>query len=112
MNGTEMFEVMWKAKCESRYGGGIMMHATLKRDVTMDVWNGTHPVEKNTKMHVATAGTRVLVTMASRFGDVGIRDENIDSLTHGYYARVDPSDLEDCHPAVLSEAATITGGGS
>lgn len=40
-------------------------------------------------------GTTVLVTMFSRFGDVGIRDVNLVPPTHGYYARVLPDHLTD-----------------
>mgnify|MGYP006266943299 CR=1 FL=1 len=44
---------------------------------------------------VARAGTRVLVTMVSRFGDVGIRDDRLVPASNGYYGRVAPEDLSD-----------------
>jgi hypothetical protein len=69
--------------------------ARTKKDFQMSVWNQVHPVEKNTKVHVCKAGTRVRIWMVSRFGDVGITD-NLEN-PHGYDCRgVDPDkDLED-----------------
>jgi hypothetical protein len=69
--------------------------ATTTEPVTMRVWDGNHPVEEHTVNHVAPTGTTVLVTMASRFGDVGIRDDRLNPPNHGYYARVEPSKLTD-----------------
>lgn len=40
-------------------------------------------------------GTTVLVTMLSRFGDVGIRDDRLVPPSHGYHARVNPEELSD-----------------
>ena len=48
--------------------------ANTTRDIEMEVWNGTHPVEDNTTKHVCPAGTKVRVWMVSRFGDAGITD--------------------------------------
>lgn len=67
--------------------------ATLKKDVTMHVWNGHHPVEDNTSTHTCKAGTTVKVWMVSRFGDVGITD-NFEN-PRGYDARVEPEILEN-----------------
>ena len=69
--------------------------ARVKKDFEMRVWNGTHPVEKNTTTHTCKAGTRVRIWMVSRFGDVGITDNLVNP--HGYDCRgVDPDkDLED-----------------
>lgn len=71
------------------------VYATLTKPVTMRVWNGTHPQESNTRTHTAPVDTRVLVTMLSRFGDVGIRDSHLVPASHGYYARVAPESLKD-----------------
>jgi len=49
------------------------------------------------------AGTRVLVTVYSRFGDVGIRARNLDKVGHGYDARVDPETLINWERADESE---------
>lgn len=64
--------------------------AELDKDVTMRVWNGTHPPDKNTTEHTATKGTTVLIWMMSRFGDIGVTD-NLDA--HCYHARVEPTAL-------------------
>lgn len=41
------------------------------------------------------AGTRVLCTMVSRFGDVGIRARQIHRIENGYDARVMPEKLRN-----------------
>lgn len=76
-------------------GQEVFAHAELTCNVTMHVWNGRHPVETNTLSHVAKEGTRVLITMFSRFGDVGIRDNDVDNIRHGYTARVTPEMLRN-----------------
>lgn len=63
-------------------------YAELVEPVEMRVWNNNHPVDANTKIHVAPAGTTVLITMVSRLGDLGIRDRNLTPASNGYYARV------------------------
>ena len=73
----------------------VFFLAETTEPVEMHVWNGVHPVEENTKVHTAPAGTTVLVTVYSRFGDVGIRDDNLDPPSHGYYARVNPDTLNN-----------------
>lgn len=69
--------------------------ATLTEPATMRVWDGSHPVEEHTVEHVTPAGATVLVTMASRFGDVGIRDSRLNPPCHGYDSRVTPDKLTD-----------------
>lgn len=65
--------------------------ARIKDDVPMNVWNGTHPPDENTKQYKAHKGTKVRVWMVSRFGDVGVTD-NLDD-PHGYDQRIDPEQL-------------------
>jgi hypothetical protein len=48
------------------------------------------------------AGTTVLVTMISRFGDVGIRATSIDDVRHGYSVRVMPERLRNYRWAAAS----------
>jgi len=67
--------------------------AELTESVTMHEWNGTHPVKENTTEYEVPAGTRVMVTVYSRFGDVGIRARDIETPCHGYDARVNPEVL-------------------
>ena len=69
--------------------------AKTKKDFIMDVWNGTHPVEKNSIQHICKAGTKVRIWMVSRFGDAGITDILKNPI--GYNCRgVDvDKDLED-----------------
>jgi len=67
--------------------------ADLVEDHEMHEWNGTHPVEENTTIRTAPAGSTVLVTVASRLGDVGIRDKHLNPPSHGYYSRVLPEGL-------------------
>lgn len=74
---------------------GQMLYATLVVNATMRIWNGKHPVESNTVERTAPPGTPVLVTMVSRFGDVGIRDDKLTPPTDGYYCRVQPDELTD-----------------
>ena len=59
--------------------------ATTKKDFTMKVWNGQHPVDENTTSHIYRAGSRVRIWMVSRFGDAGITD-NLENPT-GYNCR-------------------------
>lgn len=71
----------------------IFMWAELTEPVEMHEWNGWHPVKENTTNRTVETGTMVLVTVYSRFGDVGIRARNLDKVGHGYDARVDPEIL-------------------
>jgi len=71
----------------------FQIFATTKEDFVMSVWNQTHPVEKNKKEHLCVKGTKVLVWMVSRFGDVGITD-NLSSPI-GYDIRVSVDKLNN-----------------
>lgn len=73
----------------------VFMWAELTEPVEVHEWNGNHPVEENTTKRTVEAGTRVLVTVYSRFGDVGIRARNLEKVCHGYDARVDPEILDN-----------------
>lgn len=87
----EAWDLLWAAK--DYRNPKAFLWAELTEDVEMHEWNGTHPVEENTTVRVAKAGSTVLVTMASRFGDVGVRDDRLNPPSHGYYARVEPEKL-------------------
>lgn len=90
MKREAAIEALWKAKREYR---DCFMFATLLEPVEMvEIDQTTYP-HKETK-HTASAGTRVIVTMISRFGDVGIRDGDL-TPQHGYTARVTPDKLTD-----------------
>lgn len=82
---------LWVRKDEGRE---MFAQADLLVDVEMDEWDGENrPVEQHSDRRTAKAGSRVLVTMISRFGHVGIRDNRLDEETHGYYGTVDPEKL-------------------
>jgi len=87
------FDILWNMKLSGISCFEKDVTATVKKDVKMHVWNGSHPVEDNMSHHVCKAGTTVKVWMVSRFGDVGITDNIIDP--RGYDARVDPEILEN-----------------
>lgn len=76
----------------------LFLWADLVEDAEMHEWNGTHPVEDNTTIRMTPAGSTVLVTVASRLGDVGIRDKNLNPPCHGYNARVLPESLTNWRP--------------
>ena len=84
MNWSELFDMK-----NSREWYKCNVYATTTKDVTMYVWNGQHypTVSANMTEHTCKAGTKVLVWMVSRMGDVGITDNLIDA--RGYDARVD-----------------------
>jgi hypothetical protein len=72
---------------------GIFLYATLTEEATMSApasRYGDPPVR-----WTAPKGTRVLVTMVSRFGDVGIRDRHLVPASDGYTGRVKPEKLCD-----------------
>lgn len=73
--------------------GSLRITAVTTKKFKMKVWNGIHPVEENQQVHTCPAGTRVLVWMVSRMGDVGITDNMTDA--RGYDVRVDPEYLTD-----------------
>ena len=65
---------------------------TLLKDVIGEEWNGRHPVEENVTHRVLPTGSRVKVTVVSRFYDCGITDDLLREIG-GYLARVDPGIL-------------------
>ncbi|MFA5366689.1 MAG: hypothetical protein WC333_02295 [Dehalococcoidia bacterium] len=95
----ELFNLKYPAEVEQDptamfLWGRFEIHARTKKDFEMHVWNGTHPVEKNTTEHICKAGTKVRVWMVSRMGDLGITDNLKDP--HGYDCRgVEAEDLYD-----------------
>ncbi len=92
MSTEEFWKEMWKRKSDFRE---MFAHGTLLVDRPASRWNGNHPVEKNSTEYVIPAGTKVLITVISRFGHVGIRDYNIDQEEHGYVACALPEELTD-----------------
>lgn len=68
-----MFYKMWEMKANHTWFN-YEVYATTTKELEMCVWNGTHPVEKNTTRHLCPAGSRVRVWMVSRFGDAGVTD--------------------------------------
>lgn len=87
-------EPAWLTEAYQRKEDGreCFAHAVTTREVEATQWNGHFAPEES---YVIPAGTRVLITMASRFGDVGIRGRNIDRIEHGYHARVEPESLRN-----------------
>jgi len=71
------------------------VYGTLQRDV--DVWRGDQNEKK--PVRVIPKDTRVLVTMVSRFGHVGIRDNHLVPASNGYCATCQPEDLADWNMA-------------
>lgn len=71
--------------------GQVNAYAELAIPVEMSVWKGNRLIDDNCSKHIAGKGSRVLIWMTSRFGDVGITDNLIDPC--GYDARVDLSAL-------------------
>lgn len=51
--------------------------ATTLKDFPMKVWNG-HNADPEYTEHVCPTGTKVLIWMVSRFGDIGITDNLTD----------------------------------
>lgn len=77
------FFKLWDLKCVKKWQEGqrhlrdwydYEIYAKTTKEITMDVWNGKHPVENNCTKHICNAGTKVRVWMVSRFGDVGVTD--------------------------------------
>ena len=102
VNYTDLFNLL-----HDRSGAWYkkVVTATTRKDFEMDVWNGTHPVERNTTTHVCKAGTRVRIWMVSRFGDAGITDNLINP--HGYDCRgVDVG--EDLENITIEDAPLVT----
>jgi hypothetical protein len=67
--------------------------AKTNKEFKMNVWNGKHPVDKNSSVHICTINTKVIIWMVSRFGDVGITDNLINPK--GYDCRIECEDLYD-----------------
>ncbi len=92
MSTGDFWKEMWRRKGA---GQEMFAHGVLKVDRPASRWNGNHPVEKNSIEYIIPAGTKVLITMISRFGHVGIRDYDIDKQEHGYVASAQPDDLHE-----------------
>lgn len=92
MKRDQATDLLWTAKVAHKE---CFLYATLAQNVTMSVWSGKHPVDENSEEYEAYKGDRVLVTMISRFGDVGIRGRDLEPATNGYHARVEPEHLTD-----------------
>ena len=78
------FFKLWDLKCVQKWRDeqkhlkdwySFEIYAKTTKNLEMNVWNGTHPVEENTTKHICKAGTKVRVWMVSRFGDVGVTDK-------------------------------------
>ena len=96
MTLDEALDILWENKdWQNRTRAETFLYATTTEPGTLHEWDGAHPVEENTVERHVPAGTRVLVTMISRFGDVGIRARNLVPACHGYDARVSPKKLTD-----------------
>jgi len=80
----------WKEENKDKKGWyDYTFYAKTTKDLEMRVWNGSHnpSMEANTTYHTCKAGTKVLIWMVSRMGDVGITDNLKDAL--GYSVRVE-----------------------
>ena len=75
MNQDEAIEVFESRKLD---GFEVWSHATLVDDLEF-------PDHHTEGVRVVPAGTRVLITMFSRFGDVGIRDRDLKNYESHYY---------------------------
>lgn len=96
MTREEALDIMWAAHVIPYIEPHkAFFYAELNQPATMHEWNGAHPVEENRKVWEAPAGTRVLVTVYSSLGDVGIRARRLDEVGHGYDCRVPPEALDN-----------------
>lgn len=93
MTEEEALDILWSHKSTSYMANGKVVQVTPR---------GPEFLYATTKLPVnfgeegsKKGGTRVIVTMVSRFGDVGIRSTKLDEKRHGYTARVDPGALDD-----------------
>jgi hypothetical protein len=75
--------------------------ATLKKPLTMRVWNKQHPVEENTTEKVLPPGTTVKLVMVSRLGDAGFTDDL--TAHHGYHVRIDRDQFDDYFEKMRNE---------
>jgi len=96
MKREEALDIMWAAHVIPYIEPHkAFFYAELNQPVTMHEWSGTHPVEENQHVWKAPAGTRVIVTVYSSLGDVGIRARNLERVGHGYDCRVPPELLDN-----------------
>jgi hypothetical protein len=88
----EALRILWANKdWENKKEDKFVYATTVKSIDIMDFATPQKPKVERT----IPIGTTVLVTMYSRFGDVGIRDDRLVPPSNGYYARVLPEDLKD-----------------
>ena len=80
---SDMFHQLAIMQLKDWYNYEIYAYTT--RDLEMCVWNGMHPIDKNTSTHICKVGTKVRIWMVSRFGDVGITDNLVNP--NGYDVR-------------------------
>ncbi len=87
-----ILDEMWKRKSERKevFAIGILNKEAMAIEYPMDRFDK----EKGIVRHIPV-GTQVMITMISRFGDVGIRDYDIGVYQHGYNSRVDPSTIDN-----------------
>ncbi len=78
---------LWELKRDHK---DTFAYAETKEDFTMKSGDRDHE-----ERHTAKAGATVLITMLSRFGDVGIRDEKLTPPSNGYWCRVLPDQLKN-----------------
>lgn len=91
----------WERLFQSKgRGEWLMAHATLTRPVVFSEFKGHN---EPTVDYEKPEGTRVLVTMVSRFGDAGIRFRDQDRGNGGYDARVQLTSLKDLETVTLPE---------
>ncbi len=82
---------MWDRK---NSGQEMFCQAELLEDKELQIWNG-HGKDPEFTPYMMKAGQIVLITVASRFGHVGIRGKDIDKETHGYHGCVMPEKLKN-----------------
>lgn len=73
----------------------VFATAVLNKDAFAIEYTYKLDREMTSKERTIKAGTKVIITMISRFGDVGIRDYDIKASKHGYISRVSPDDVDD-----------------
>lgn len=78
---------MWRRKSERL---DVWAHGELTETVEMIEYTDRESGYQ-ARPYQVQAGTTVLITMLSRFGDVGIRAHDISKKLHGYHGRVDPA---------------------
>lgn len=92
MNKT-ILEEMWDRKEHHKevFATGVLNRDARAVEHTITRYNG----KVTSKERTIKTGTQVIITMISRFGDVGIRDYDINTAAHGYISRVDPDAIDD-----------------